>query len=572
MISNLKSFASKAYSLSLNKQFVFFASIAFMIVLLMFSFEWIKTPQYSPLFSSLSSHDEKNALKILEANSIHYKLSPSSGMILVSDAKVNRARMIMAQNGLPSTTQDSYSLLMKNEGIYTSQTNEDIIKRKILEENIQTAIETINGIQAAKVELALPHHTDFMQKIIHPKASIVLRLDPGVVLTSDQVQGISYLVSSSIPYMKPNEVTIVDQTGALLSGSEVSPFSLSSDQLKYKQEIENKLTQQILNVLAPIVGRDNIHVQVNANLDFNARENTTKAYQPSKRSVESEQIEKSEEKNNAQTAQGVPGALSNQPPKSGKLNDQKSTGGGGGGGGGSGNLESSNDRETYNFSLGESITHTSFAKGEIRNLSVAIVLNDKKVAVMKPADAGNKKNEKKESKVAEKKVEEYQPIKPEEITKLTSLAKDAIGFDETRGDRISVINERFAINQIDSPKRFTIPLYQQAWFLEILKGILFLIGFVIFVLFIWKPFFNRLFSPSDKSLVSYDHSAGSSESASQQSVYNNAGATETVAVKTPSTDLEATISETKAVFQNSPDVAAGVIRRWVRSSDANLTE
>ncbi len=541
---NIKDFISKAYSLTLNRQFVFFAGIGFTIILLVFSINWVKTPSFSPLFSSLSSGDEKNVVKLLDANSIPYKLSPSSGLVLVSDSKVNNARMIMAQHGLPSTSKDSYDLLTKNEGIYTSQMNEDLIKKRILEENIETAIQTINGVQAAKVQLALPEHTDFMQKIIHPKASVALRLEPGVALTDEQIQGIAYLVSSSIPYMNPKEVTIIDQTGALLSGEDTSPFSLSSDQLKYKQAVENKLSRQILNVLSPILGRDNVRIQVNASLDFNVKENTTEAYMPDKRSVQSEQIERSDEKNpTGNNAQGVPGSLSNQPPKSGKLNEQKSAGAGGSAG--SAAEESSRDRETYNYSLGKTITHTNYSKGSIKNLTVAIVVNDRKV----PGKKGD----------------EYIALKPEEITKLTVLAKDAIGFDESRGDKISVVNQRFVNAEISSIKKVGIPLYQQNWFLEITKGILFLIGFAVFAIFIWRPFYSQLFTMSDnsKSNLKLEEernvetpSAEPKKSAEISTDYHGK-------------DFDAAVSEAKAMIQKSPDVAARIIKKWMRSTEKN---
>lgn len=538
MTLNIKSFLNRATSLSLNKQFAFFSGLGLSVILFLFTFQWLQTPEYSPLFSSLSSKDERSVIKLLDANSIPYKLAPSSGLILISESKLNNARMVMAEHGLPSTAQDAYELLTKSQGVYTSQTNEELIKKRVLEESIQNSIQTINGIQAASVQLALPRHTDFMQKMINPKASIVLRLDSGVTLTSEQVQAISYLVASSIPYMKPTDVTIVDQTGQLLNGTDSSPFALSSDQLKYRDELEAKLKTQILNVVAPILGRDNVRVQVNTALNFDVRENTFESYLPSKDAVQSEQIEKSSESNPSSGGGGVPGSLTNQPPKSGKLTQNQSSGSGGiQTQDNADNSKSMRDRETYNYSLGKNITHTNYAKGRIDNISVAVVLNDLRVKTPEGV--------------------EYKPLPKEEMEKITSLIRESVGFSDVRGDKISVVNERFYSEDAPKIDKFRQPFYMEGWFLQIIKAVLFLIGFIIFALFIWKPFYKNLFDESvsaEKELAKAGDPKLDPNAVDIEKAYNN-------------NNFENSVSETKGVFQKSPDVAANVIKKWINSSD-----
>lgn len=537
---NIKSFLNKASALSLNKQFVFFLGIGFTIILFMFAYEWFQTPEYSPLFSSLSAKDERSAVKLLNENSIHYKLAPSSGLILISESKLNHARMIMAEHGLPSTSQDAYELLQKSQGVYTSQTNEELMKKRVLEESIQNSIQTINGIEAASVELALPRHTDFMQKMINPKASVVLRLDDGVTLSSGQVQAISYLVASSIPYMKPSDVTVVDQTGQLLNGSDSSPFSLSSDQLKYKDELETKLKNQILNVIAPILGRDNVRVQVNTAINFDVRENTFESYLPSKEAVQSEQIDKSSESNPGSNAGGVPGSLTNQPPKSGKLTDNSQAGGGSGSAqmqNSVDNGQSMRDRETYNYSLGKNITHTNYAKGKIDNISIAVVLNDLQI---KTPDGV-----------------EYKPLPKEEIEKITSLIRESVGFNELRGDKISVVNERFFSEQLPKIQKYRQPFYMQGWFIQVVKAVLFLVGFIIFAFFVWRPFYKNLFDDNanaEKSLAKTEEAKMESSAVELERNYNT-------------NNFQNSVAETKAIFQKSPDVAANVIKKWINASD-----
>lgn len=572
MWSYFKSFQERVHSLTLNKQFIFFSGIALVLVALLISFQWIKEPIYTPLFKSLPQNDESDVLKVLDSNSIRYQILPSSGMIMVKDADVNHARMVLAQNNLPSAKQDYFDLLTKKNSIYTSQENQKLIKLRILESNISKAIKTINGIEEAVVQIAKTSNTDFLKSVMEPKASVVLRLSPGVQLSPEQVKGISYLVSSSVPYMNPKDVTIIDQNGSLLTGLDASISSLSADQIRFQDEVEDQLRRQILNVLSPIVGSQNIRVQVNASLDFNNKENTTKQFLPDKNAIESEQVERSDNINNAQESGGVPGSLSNQPPRDAKF-DLRNTS--------AGNKQSANsanateyrqDKEIHNYSLGQSITHTSFSKGTLKNITVAILLNDKSVKTDENSKLDNK--EKVDTTKSDKPADEvvYKPYSKTEIKELEMLAKDAVGFNLSRGDRLTIISQKFAVPEpVIAANIVQDPFYASTWFLQLMRGVYFLVGFSLFIFFIWKPFYNHIFSgananipPNPNGNATHNNDTVNKEKNKQEE--NNVKETKTREENTQE-KVKSQLTDTSEVFSDSPDVAAHVIKNWLKSDN-----
>lgn len=530
MINQIKTILSKVYNLSLNKQFIFFGCLTVSVIVGVMAVNWLKTPNYTLLFNSLSSNDQQAVLKVLDANAIPYKLLPTSGGVTVADSDINKARMLLAKQGLPRTYQNGYDLLTKSQGIYTNQMNEELIKKKILEENLEKSINTINGIEAVKVQLALPKHTDFMEKVNEPKASVVLKLRPGITLTNNQVDGIVHLVSSSIPYMKLKDVTIVDQTGLLLTSDHLDKPGVSQNMLQLKDQLENNLRSQILSVLTPIVGRENLRVEVHAKLDLNQKTNTTEKYIPNKKAIESEQEDNTEQSAAASTVEGIPGALSNQPPGRSTFAEkaQRST---------QPNVPfSKHERKTMNYALGKSITHTNFSTGNIEKLSVAILLNDLKENI--------------KGKIV------YKPHSANQIRRIELLAKNAIGFDERRGDKIAVSSAKFyeipfAKKVEDAP----VPLTDQAWFLELIKGGLLLIGLLIFALFIWRPFQKYLFLNNNSNKDSESLLDATEVKTVEES--NPPPPSEGV------NKFDESVSVAKSVITDRPDVAASVIKDWV---------
>lgn len=535
MNNKVKNQFSKLYNLSLNKQFLFFTVMAIAIVGIISAINWVKAPEYTMLFSTLSANDQQPVMKVLDENAIPYKILPSSGGVSVPFNDVSKARMMLAKKGLPSSYQDGYDLLTKSSGIYTNQMSEELLKKKILEDNLKKAIGTISGVESVKVQLALPKHTEFMQKQNEPKASVILQLQPGVTLTDVQVQGIAHLVSSSIPYMHPSDVTIVDQSGALLSADNANKIEIAGNEMKYRTQLEEKLRQQILHVLTPIVGNDNLRVEVNTTLDFNRQSNTTEKYLPNKNAVESEQIDNSEQVQNTGAASGVPGALSNQPPGQSKFSkkavkskspgEQQAT-----------YPLNKHDKSTMNYALGKSITHTSFSSGVLKRLSIAILLN--KIAVEKG-----------------KKVT-YVDLPKLEIDQIISLAKHAVGFDRHRGDEIAVSSAKFNLPApIDTEDEdITVPMMQQVWFLQLIKGGIALAGIILFALFIWRPFQKIIFESSKES--EFKKSANGQMNNAEQ----RAGDTPN---QQPVDPFENAFSQTKDVVNNKPEVAADIVKSWI---------
>ena len=539
MINKVKEFLSNASKLSLNKQFYLFAGFAFILVMAIYAVSWVKSPDYTVLFSHISSKDEGEIIRELEVNGITYKLLPSSGGILVERSQLNQARMILAKNGLPKTYEDGYQLLPQTHGIYTSQMNEELIRKRILEENLQKAIATLNGVQSAQVQLALPKHTDFMQQSNRPAASVVVEMSSGALLSAEQARGISHLVASSIPYMNARDVTILDQSGELLTGSQSDSAGLSSDQLKYRQQLEDKLKQQVKSVLGPVVGRKNILVEVSANINFDQIENTTETYLPDRKAVQSEQSDTTTE-NNAVNAQGIPGALSNQPDTEAKFGYKELNSAGGA----VDQARTTHDRKSSKFAVGRSITHTSYSKRKLENLSVAILLNTRKET--------------------EQGTDSPKPFTEAEIANLESLAKSAIGFNSARGDQISIINQKFAYQPIaKEPSTFLGILWQQAWLTQLIKGLVFLAGFLIFALYIWRPFYQSLAAKQGGS-NNVDVEGKSLNMLPSEGVEVNLQTTESaLQIDNNIQQFQNTVLGAKQLMSSSPEAAAAVIKQWL---------
>ena len=384
---------------------------------------WSAEPNYAPLYSNMSGQDSAEIVDVLIANDIEFKLDAASGSVLIDQSKLAEARLKLAAQGLPQGKSVGLEMLREDQGMGTSQFIENARYNHALEAELVRSVESIRSVDTARVHLAIPEQSIFIRNRTKPSASVMVKLHSGRVLSRGQVGAIVQMVASSIPMMEASEVTVVDQFGRLLTQDEDAGMARTTKQFEYTRQLEDNYVDRIINLLQPIIGAGKVNAQVAAQLDFSAVESTREAFDPERSVIRSEQISE-EEVRNLNDALGIPGALSNQPPGEGTT-DPESAGDGGEAGNLADTIPSNQNRSaTRNFEVDRVISHTSNPVGSIQRLSVAVVIDDKSIL----QDDGSL---------------ERTPYSDEEIARFVKLVEETIGFDENRGDTVSVINASF---------------------------------------------------------------------------------------------------------------------------------
>jgi flagellar M-ring protein FliF len=281
------------------------------------------------------------------------------------------------------------------------------------------------------VHLALPKQSGFLRERQPPTASVLVQVHPGRALDRQQVAGIVHLVSSSVPELNPKNVSVVDQHGNLLANERAGAAGLDAAQLDYVARIEAETIRRIEDILEPLMGRANVRAQVTADVDFSQIENMAETFGPnqgadSRKAIRSQSVQESAQPQSA-PAQGVPGALSNQPPVPPTapingavppaLNPSPAAAAAG---------NSTRRDEVINFELDKNVRHTKVASGQIRRLTAAVVINHRN----KPGEAGAAPT--------------VAPLGEEELRNVTALVREAMGFNEARGDSLNVVNSPFS--------------------------------------------------------------------------------------------------------------------------------
>ena len=406
---------------------------------------WNRAPDYGVLYSNLSDRDGGAIIASLQQMNIPYKFTDGGGALLVAANKVPEARLKLAAQGLPKGGTVGFEL-MDNQKFGTSQFAEQINYQRALEGELARSINSIAAVESARVHLALPKPSLFVRDQKKPSASVVLTLHRGRSIDEGQVSALVHLISSSVPELSPKSITVVDQSGNLLSAANAGTRGLDVSQLKYSQEIEQGYIRRIEAILQPIVGTANVRAQVAADIDFSVVENTDEKYRPNQEagSAAIRSLQASESSQSGVVPPGgVPGALTNQPsvsptapiataPASAASAATPSVGIAGSG---SGRKDS-----TTNFELDRSIRHTQQGAGMIKRLSVAVVVNyrDAQGAPGKTAP---------------------QALSAKELEQIQNLVQQAMGYSRERGDTLNVVNSPFAIASVE-PKE-VLPVWRQ---------------------------------------------------------------------------------------------------------------
>ncbi len=440
---------------------------------------------YRVLFPNLSDKDGGLIVEKLSQMNVPYRFTEGGGTIMVPASRVHELRMKLSAGGLPKgggSGTDGYELLDKSSFGQT-QGQERMAMQRAVEGELTRTIQSLDSVASARVHLALPNQNGFFREQQKPSASVALTLHPGRTLERAQLAGIVHLVSSSVPELSHKAVTVVDGSGALLSGQQSGDETgLDSQQLQFRREVEAGYLKRVLALLEPVVGSENVRASVTADVDFSQVMQTAETYRPNQGAdaqpaIREQRTEEATEPVGAGVG-GVPGAVANQPPvpAAAPINGPAQALQGAPGAGGAGTAARRDTATRYEVDKTTTVTRSPV--GTVRRLNAAVVVNHKTTV-----DAKGKSS--------------TVPLTPQEVEQLTALVQQGIGFNAERGDAVRVVNAPF---RVDTPPPVeALPIYQQPWLTDLLRsaaapGALALVALVI-VFGLLRPALTAMLAP-----------------------------------------------------------------------------
>jgi len=492
---------------------------------------WSSTPDYRVLHANLGERDGGAVIAALQQMNVPYKFV--DGTLMVPSNHVHEARMRLAGQGLPKGGLAGFEL-MENQKLGSSQFLEQVNYQRALEGELARSIQSVGAVQGARVHLALSKPSPFLREQPKTSASVLVNLHPGRTLEPMQVAAITHLVSNSMPGLPVKNITVVDQNGTLLSGETESGNkpALDPGQLKYRHDLEQNYAQRIEAILLPVVGPGNARAQVAAEIDFTETEQADEIYKPNQKpedaAVRSQQT--SESGNQAPQAGGVPGALTNQAPAPATAPVNAPAAAPGAAASAAAAPASTRRDSTVNYEVDKTIRHTRQAMGRIKKLSVAVVVNHNQVKDAKGAVTARPLTEAQKKQIAE-------------------LVRGVVGFNEERGDSISVVNSAFKKPDVEEVAE--LPVWKQPQTVELVKdtGKHLLIGALALYLLlgIVRPMLRNL--TQAPPLVA------------QELLPEAAGGVQAAA--TVASGYDQTLQSAKQIAKQDPKVVANVVKAWV---------
>jgi flagellar M-ring protein FliF len=503
---------------------------------------WSQGQNYSVLYGQLSERESGQVMDALTAAGIEYKLSPA-GAVSVPESKVQEARIRLASQGLPQSDSMGIEMIQKESALGTSSMMETARYQSVLETELARTIVKVQGVESARVHLALPKPSVFLRDAHKATASVMLQLYPGRRLEPGQVAAIVHLVASSVPELAASDVTLVDQAGSLLnSPDESAEAAASTRQLEYTRKLEEGYQRRIIELLEPMVGAGRVRATVTADLDFTVTEETHENYDPQKTAVRSEQTS-NETRKGGDGAEGIPGALSNQPPGTsgapvivGATPTPGTPAAAAAAAAANSGPSSSAQRSTRNFEVDRTLSYVKQPVGNLKRLSVGVVLDD-----WQKVDA--------DGKVA------TLPMSDTDIKRFTQLIREAIGLKEDRGDQLNVLNQAFKTSAPIAPVD-ALPLWETPWITQLAKQIVGA-GLVLVVAFlVLRPLMKSLTKPMPRLTAG---SAETGDAAGDRLSISGQGGK---AIKlAPS--FEQQIAAARTLVGQDPKRAAQVVKDWV---------
>jgi flagellar M-ring protein FliF len=471
------------------KQVGLLAGVAAAIAAAIWLVLWSQGQNYSVLYGQLSERESGQVMDALTAAGIEFKLSPS-GAVSVPESKVQEARIRLASQGLPQSDSMGIEMIQKDSALGNSTLMESARYQSVLETELARTIIKVQGVQSARVHLALPKPSVFLRDAHKATASVMLQLYPGRRLDPGQVAAIVHLVASSVPELSANDVTLVDQAGSLLnSPDENAEAAATTRHFEQTRKLEESYQQRIIELLEPMLGAGRVRATVTADMDYTETEETRENYDPQKTAVRSEQTS-NEMRKNGDGSEGIPGALSNQPPgtSGAPVIPGAATPGNpltppnpatGAASTASSGPSSSSQRSTRNFEVDRTLSYVKQPVGTLKRLNVGVVLDD-----WQKVDADGKVT--------------TAPMSEIDIKRFSQLIKESIGLKDERGDQINVLNQAFKSN-VALPPVDGLPLWQQPWLTQLAKQIVGAALVLLVAFLVLRPLMKSLTKPSKRS-------------------------------------------------------------------------
>ncbi len=451
-------------ALDRSKRMRFGVGIALLVAAIVAAVVLNRQPDYKVLFSNLSDKDGGAIVAQLSTMNVPYKYAEGGGAILVPAERVHDVRLRLATQGLPKGSVTGFELMETNR-FGVTQFQERLNFQRGLEGELTRSIQALSSVQSARVHLALPNQNGFFREQQKPSASVLLSLYPGRFLDRTQLAGIVHLVASSVPEMAPSAVSVLDDTGKLLSQSPdtAAGNGVDAQQLSYVQQIEQQYTRRILDILEPVVGKNNVKAQVTAEVDFSQSEQTSEQHRPNQTAdsgaVRSQQVVESSGTQGNQPPAGVPGAASNQPPQASTAPINGANPAPNAGNGQQGQAPGAKRESITNYEVDKTVRVTRAGSGAIKRVSAAVVVNYQAIA-----DAAGK-------------APQAKAFTPEQIEQMTALVRETIGYSKDRGDSVNIMNTQFLV---DSTPVADLPLWKQPEMIELAKSLGWPVGISLF--------------------------------------------------------------------------------------------
>jgi len=507
------------------------AAVAAGIWIVMWSYEGSERV----LFSNLTERDAAEVVRALDTSAIPYTYESGSGVITVPADQVHSARLMLSAEGLPRGAGVGLEMLHESDGMTNSQFMESARYQRSLEIELQRTISSINAVSGARVHLAIPRQTVFVRERTPPSASVLLELHQGRRLEPGQVEAIVNLVASSVPDMERSQISVIDQQGMLLSSDRARGENAAAEQAdRQVHRLEDRLARRVEDLLSPMVGMGRVRAQGAVEMDFTSSQETQELYDPDNPVLRSEQSTE-EIRSVVDPAQGVPGALANQPlleDLAGVLDQED--------GPGSVPLSRQNLR---NFEISRTIRNIQSGPGAVERLSVAVVLDEPSETV----DGDTQPD----------------PYTDQEIERLTGLVREAVGFDAERGDSVSVVQAPFRSLEMDETVEFDSPgLLDGVDFMGIFRIMASVVMVLLLILLVVRPLMKTLSAPPPLRTLSLPGATGQAPAqpslpAAEQGSGGEAGGGQRRA------NYQESLNTARSVASQDPKRVANVVKQWV---------
>ena len=528
------------------------ALAALLVVAVAAAAMFYRQPEYKVLFSGLNDKDGGAIVAQLSQMNVPYRYTEGGGAILIPSERVHDVRLKLATQGLPKGSVTGFEL-MENSKFGITQFQERLNFQRGLEGELTRSIQALAAVQSARVHLALPNQNGFFREQQKPSASVLLSLHPGRVLDRAQIAGIVHLVASSVPEMSPTAVSVLDDSGKLLSQSPDNNSAIELQQLAYTQQIEQQYVRRILEILEPVVGKNNVKAQVSAEMDFSQTELTSEQHRPNQTAdagvVRSQQVVESTGEQKPPQPTGIPGATSNQPPQNATAaingaNPAPQAADG------QNAVRSASKRESItNYEVDKTVRHTRGSTGSIKRLTAAVVINTPAVAAA-PAGA--------DPAAAAAAAAAARAAAAKQQEQLLALVRETVGYSSDRGDSVNVVSTPFV--QDEAPPE--LPLWRQPEVQAMARSLGIPIGLALFGAIVLLGLVRPMIKNRKGNAVGGQLNAIEGD------------ALDRPALPAPSTELSPTqeqqrLEQARQLAKQNPIAVANIVKTWINGEAAS---